>query len=109
MALLTKKEMKHMPIVDDPNDATYGVIEIDLEKCEGCTMCTLICPGNVLEMFGEGRVKKARVRDAIPKCLACDNCHAICDAGAISLVSAYDFAGRYKQLDRGAIAKPRKF
>jgi 2-oxoglutarate ferredoxin oxidoreductase subunit delta len=107
MALLTKQEMKRVAVVDDANDARYGVVVIDLDKCKGCKMCTLICPSNVLEMFGEKRVKQARVKQGLVMCLACDNCHAICETGAISVVKSYDFVGRYKQLDRGALAHPR--
>ncbi len=107
MALLSKKDMKRIPSVDDANEAEYGVVAVDLDKCNGCKMCTLICPSNVLEMFGEKREKRARVRDGLVMCLACDNCHAICESGAISIVSGYDFMGRYKQLDRGAPTQPR--
>ncbi len=31
-----------------------------------------------------------------------DNCHAISERGAISVVRGYDFVGRYKELGRGA-------
>ena len=107
MALLTKQEMRRVPIVDDMRDAHYGVVEIDLDKCNGCKMCTLICPSNVLEVFGEKGKKQARVKAGLAMCLACDNCHAICDNDAISIVTPYDFKGRYKQLDRGAPTPPR--
>ncbi len=107
MALLTKKDMKRIPIVDDANDAQYGVVTIDLDKCNGCKMCTLICPSNVLEEFGEKRERRVRVKAGLAMCLACDNCHATCERSAISVVSGYDFAGRYKQLDRGAPTQPR--
>ncbi|MDP6469384.1 MAG: 4Fe-4S dicluster domain-containing protein [Pseudomonadales bacterium] len=99
--------MKQTPIVDDANDARYGVVEIDLDKCNGCRICTLICPSNVLELFGEKHNRRARIKEGLVMCLACDNCHAICDRDAISIVSGYDFAGRYKQLGRGAPSQPR--
>ncbi len=107
MGLLTKKEMRRIPIIDDENDAQYGVVAIDLDKCNGCKMCTLICPSNVLEVFGEKREKRVRRKAGLNACLACDNCHATCERSAISVVSGYDFAGRYKQLDRGAPTQPR--
>ena len=107
MALLTKKDMKRIPVVDDASDAQYGVVAIDLDKCNGCKMCTLICPSNVLEVFAERREKRARVKAGLAMCLACDNCHAICERGAISVVRGYDFVGRYKQLGRGAPTQPR--
>ena len=107
MGLLTKKEMKRIPIVDEASDASYGVVEIDLDKCNGCKICTLVCPSNVLELFGEKHNKRVRVKKGLVMCLACDNCHAICDRAAISIVSGYDFVGRYKQLGRGAPTQPR--
>ncbi len=107
MGLLTKKEMKRMPVVDDVNDARYGVVAIDEDKCNGCKMCTLICPSNVLELFGDRREKRVRVKAGLVMCLACDNCHAICERAAISIVTGYDFVGRYKQLDRGTPTPPR--
>lgn len=109
MALLTRQEMRRVPVVDEPAEAQFGVVEIDLDLCGGCKMCTLVCPCNVLEMFGETRIKKARVKESFTMCLACDNCHAICESGAISLVRPYDFVGRYKQLSRGALSQPRAF
>ncbi len=107
MALLTKKEMKRIPVVDDENDAQYGVVAIDLDKCTGCKMCTLICPSNVLGMFGKKREQRAEVKDGLAMCLACDNCHAICESGAISVVKGYDFVGRYRKLGCGAPSQPR--
>ena len=108
MALMTKRDMKRIPVVDDANDAQYGAVAIDLDKCDGCKMCTLICPANVLELFGEKRERRVRVKDGLAMCLACDNCHAICERGAISVIRGYDFVGRYKQLDRGAPTQPRR-
>ena len=109
MALLTKKERKTVPIIDDPEQSQVGLVEIDLEKCTGCKMCVLICPADVLEMFGEGRKKKSRIRPEFNACMACDCCHAACDSDAITVVRPYDFGGMFKQLDRGKPTPPRKF
>ena len=96
-----------MPIVDDASEAQFGVVAIDLDKCNGCKMCTIICPGNVLEVYGPKHDKKARIKEGLSLCLSCDNCHAICEHDAITIVQAYDFVGRYKQLNRGAPSQPR--
>ncbi len=108
MALLTKKEMKRIPIVDDASEAQFGVVAIDLDKCNGCKMCTIICPCNVLELFGPKNDKKVRIKAGLSMCLACDNCHAVCEHDAITIAKTYDFVGRYKQLDRGAPTQPRR-
>ena len=54
--------MKRLPIVDGPNDAQYGVVAIDRDECNGCKMCTLICPSNIVEVFGAQREKRVRVK-----------------------------------------------
>ncbi len=108
MALITKKEMKRIPVVDDTNEAQYGEVAIDLDKCTGCKMCTLICPANNLSMFGKKGERRAEVKEGLVMCLACDNCHAICEDDAISIIKGYDFVGRYKKLDRGAPTHPRR-
>ncbi len=107
MTSVTKKEMKYIPTVDDPAEAHFGVVEVDLDKCTGCNLCTLICPANVLEMFGEKGDRRARVKDELVYCLACDNCQASCEGDAISVVKGYDFVGRYKKVDIGEPSKPR--
>ena len=42
-------------------------------------------------------------------CISCNNCHAICDTGAIRAMDHYDFVGYYRQLERGRFELPRKF
>jgi formate hydrogenlyase subunit 6/NADH:ubiquinone oxidoreductase subunit I len=107
MALLSKKEMKRIPIVDDANDSQFGVVAIDLENCNGCKMCTIICPCDVLELYGPRHDKKVRIKEGLSMCLSCDNCHAICEYDAISIEQTYNFVGRYRQLNRGAAIQPR--
>lgn len=109
MALLSKQERRHFPDWDDPTQCIFQRVAIDLEKCDGCKLCTLVCPGNVLEVYAENGRKKARVKASQRGCISCNNCHAICVAGAIGATQANDFFGFYRQLGRGAFAMPRKF
>ncbi|MBT4522985.1 MAG: 4Fe-4S dicluster domain-containing protein [Halieaceae bacterium] len=108
MALLTKKEMKHIPIVDNEEEAQFGRVVIDLDNCNGCKMCTIICPTNVLELYGPKHDKKVRLKEGLAMCLSCDNCHAICEYDAIDIKQTYNFAGRYRQINRGAPVHPRR-
>jgi len=109
MSLLTKQEQRHYPDWDDPAQCRFHRVTIDLDKCDGCKLCTIICPGNVLELVVDNGKKKAHVKDNYRGCISCNNCHAICDKGAIEAHEHYDFVGYYKQFARGPFSKPRIF
>ncbi len=109
MALLSKQERRHFPEWDDPAECLFRRVTVDLEACDGCRLCTLVCPANVLEIYKVDGKKKARVKESQRGCISCNNCRAICDTGAIAATEANDFAGYYRQLGRGAFAPPRKF
>lgn len=53
-------------------------LEYDLNKCTGCTLCTIVCPHAVFEMHN----KKARITD-IDRCMECSACMVNCPADAI--------------------------
>jgi formate hydrogenlyase subunit 6/NADH:ubiquinone oxidoreductase subunit I len=99
-----------IPTLDDFAQVKTGEVVIDIEKCTGCGVCAQICPGDVLEMVGEGKKKKASVRaGGKPSCMACNCCQAACPADAIKAVCYYDFGAYYRQMDRGEMTPPRKF
>ena len=109
MALLSKRERRHFPDWDDPAQCMFHRVAIDLDKCDGCKLCTIVCPTNVLELVGEKGKKKARVRDDFASCASCNNCMAICENGAIAASQHYDFVGFYRQFGRGEFTMPRRF
>lgn len=110
MALLSKDERRRFPDWDDASDCIFHRVTIDLAKCDGCRLCTLACPANVLEIFrDEHGKKKARVKESQRGCISCNNCHAICASSAIAASEAFDFVGYYRQLGRGAFSPPRRF
>ena len=55
-------------------------LELDPLKCNGCRMCTIVCPHNVFEMVN----KKAVIvnRDL---CMECGACRRNCSTGAINV------------------------
>ncbi len=99
----------YLPVWDDPRDAIYHKVEIDLEICDGCKLCTVICPANVLELYGNKGDLKCRVKGSFQGCLSCNNCYAICAGKAIIAAMPYDFAGYYEQKRIGEFVLPRKF
>lgn len=99
----------HIPHWDDPSELIFHRVEIDLDKCDGCKLCTVVCPADVLELFGPKDNLKCRVKDDHFGCLSCNNCEAICASNAIRADKPYDFAGYYEQKRIGAFSSPRKF
>ena len=69
-------------------------IAINKDKCVGCTMCTLVCPGTLLAINDN---KKAYIK--YPKdCWGCASCVKECGFGAISLYLGADIGGRGSHL-----------
>jgi 2-oxoglutarate ferredoxin oxidoreductase subunit delta len=106
---ITRAERRHFPDWDDPRECRFQRVTVDLERCDGCKLCTIVCPANVLELFGEKGKRKARVKDDHRGCISCNNCRAICENDAIGATRCYDFVGYYRQLGRGEFSMPRRF
>lgn len=102
-------EPDHIPVWDDPHEAIYRRVEIDLDLCDGCKICTVVCPANVLELYGPKDDLKCRVKPDWTGCMSCNNCYAVCAGRAIVAKDPYDFAGYYEQKRIGPFEFPRKF
>ncbi len=110
MSLSEKKHsFDYIPIWDDPEEAIYHRVAIDLDVCDGCKLCTVVCPANVLELFGPKGEVRARVKEEFTGCMSCNNCYAVCAGQAITASAPYDFAGAYAQKRIGSFAFPRIF
>ena len=99
----------HFPVWDDPDEAIYRRVTIDLDKCDGCKLCVVVCPANILELFGPKDNLKARLKGDATGCMSCNNCYAVCVGQGIYATEPYDFVGYYEQKRIGAFAAPRKF
>jgi formate hydrogenlyase subunit 6/NADH:ubiquinone oxidoreductase subunit I len=93
-----------IPTYNDPQQMEFAIVEIDMAKCTGCTLCVGACPARTLVMVD----KKARAKK-VPEneCAFCGDCAAICPAGAITMKSPYIFTLFYKTIDREGISPPR--
>jgi len=108
-SVITRAERWNFPDWGDPAECQFHRVSVDLELCDGCKLCTIICPANVLELYEVQEKKKVRVKDDHRGCVSCNNCHAICANGAIAASRHYDFIGYYRQLGRGEFSMPRRF
>ncbi len=57
-----------------------ATLALDRDKCIGCTLCTLVCPHQVIEM----QEKKAAIVD-FNACMECGACVNNCPTQAISV------------------------
>ena len=108
MSELLYEEMDFAPTEERTNFGP-GAVEIDAELCDGCILCSVICPAAMIEIKGKKQDKKATLREDQDNCMACACCEAICQKEAIYVVRSYDFGGKWKQLDRGGLCIPRRF
>jgi formate hydrogenlyase subunit 6/NADH:ubiquinone oxidoreductase subunit I len=109
MARLTFKERLTIPTYDNEEYATTGRVAVDERKCNGCGMCVQICPGKALYLEGAAKKKKARMEEVFPQCMSCNDCAAICETGAITVILPYEFGFYFKKTARGDLAPPRSF
>ena len=64
-----------------------GAIEIDVERCKGCGVCTVNCNRNLIEL-GKNVNSKGYYYVSVTQpdeCTGCANCAIICPDGAITV------------------------
>ena len=60
--------------------------QVDKDKCTGCGLCARVCPGGVLSLDGEGKIRMADFEGfGWNGCWKCEHCLAVCPAGAVSI------------------------
>ncbi len=55
-------------------------LKLDKEKCNGCRLCTYVCPHEVFSI----KDKRAEITD-FNACIECGACEQNCETGAISV------------------------
>lgn len=63
-----------------------GKVEIDIEKCKGCELCTIVCKEDALHLSKNLNNKGYRYIVAInDDCTGCVNCALVCPDGVIKV------------------------
>jgi formate hydrogenlyase subunit 6/NADH:ubiquinone oxidoreductase subunit I len=65
-----------------------GRIEIDPDKCRGCSLCVRDCPADALELQRKSRDEYKLIYYP-ERCAYCGQCEASCNFGAITQTNAY--------------------
>ncbi len=107
MSWLKRLLFADFPAWDDPEACRFHRVEVDLDACHGCKLCTVICPAGVLELYGDKGEKKARVIKNHRGCISCNNCYAICDNQAIRASRHVELTGYYRPEGFGDFQPPR--
>ncbi len=73
------------PILNPPQVKKYYRVAVDSEQCDGCKLCTVFCPLDVLEIGAETnrRMLHFAIVENPLSCLGCELCERICPTAAI--------------------------
>lgn len=109
MSLLSLKERLRIPAYHNPDQCMMAKVTIDYEKCNGCGMCATVCVAAALEMQGADKERRPHMVEGNPPCVACNDCMAICEQGAISAAKIHNFLYKYKRVLLEKLTTPRNF
>ena len=92
------------PVQDSLPDSYRGVLEVDMDTCNGCLLCAKTCPIDCIEIEIV-KNKETKGRDFtkfdidIGKCMYCGLCSEACKTGAIRHTTNFEAsAGRPEDL-----------
>lgn len=73
-----------------PPEGFRGQPEIDIEKCIGCTACSMACPTRCIEIT-DTEDERVTVY-CLDRCSYCGRCESVCPTDAITLSDEYELA-----------------
>lgn len=62
-----------------------GAITYEQEKCNGCQLCSRVCPTRAIELHPSEK----KIRLYLARCIACGQCTEICNQEALGLSSDF--------------------
>ena len=67
--------------------AMKGAIEVDRERCKGCSVCVVNCPAEVLGLSKEVNAKGYPMCYMVnpEQCTGCTNCATVCPDSVITV------------------------
>lgn len=67
----------------------HGLILIDEARCKGCSLCTTVCPQQVIQLdrlaLNDKGYHPARLSDPAERCTGCAICAMICPDACITV------------------------
>ncbi|PKN50916.1 MAG: hypothetical protein CVU55_14740 [Deltaproteobacteria bacterium HGW-Deltaproteobacteria-13] len=95
---------------------TYGIVTFDSKVCTGCGICVSICPARGLRLTDRkddsGKKIPLLIETApgISLCMACGDCSAACQEGAIRIKRGFNAGFFFRKLSQKSdLTLPKKY
>jgi len=89
------KNLKEKPITlqfpyerREPVERIRAKVSWDIDKCIGCRLCVMICPGNAIQLIGRGR--QAEIKYNVGRCIFCGECVDVCPTKTIHTTKEFE-------------------
>lgn len=104
-SMTRKPDTETYPFTKITLPETYrGKLDIDPEKCTGCSICAYVCPAFVITMVdlgkrkvGEKELPVKRPKFDLYTCIFCGECVDNCPFGALELTKNFEMATPHKE------------
>lgn len=65
-----------------------GAVQVDTERCKGCSLCVVACPLNLLALADKAvnrRGYRYAVQNDVERCTGCTSCAIVCPDACITV------------------------